>query len=202
MANRAPSLKVLLIEDNPRDAELIQEALQAEVDCEVRVALTEEMFKELLERHAPHIVISDSNVRGFDGFSALKITLSERPDIPFVFCSGNYSNAKHNRAMDLGAAGWVTKNATFDQLLDVVKRLCARHLQPPIPRLIVISARDANWQAQLSSTFEQREICELRDIEQLSIADEDFIQLIRDWCLKWHYSPAMCGLTTIQFRPR
>jgi len=118
-------VKILLVEDNPQDVELMQRALEAELDCRVRVALTRASFETELENE-PDIIVSDSNVLAFDGMTALKVATEKRPDIPFVFCTGHSPEEKKKEAaIQLGAAGWVSKDDCFSHLVCVVKRLSA-----------------------------------------------------------------------------
>jgi two-component system response regulator len=117
-------VKILLVEDNPQDVELMQRALEAELDCRVRVALTRASFETELENE-PDIIVSDSNVLAFDGMTALKVATEKRPDIPFVFCTGHVTEEKKEVAIQLGAAGWVSKDDCFSHLVCVVKRLSA-----------------------------------------------------------------------------
>jgi DNA-binding NarL/FixJ family response regulator len=98
--------------------------LEAELDCRVRVALTRASFETELENE-PDIIVSDSNVLAFDGMTALKVATEKRPDIPFVFCTGHISEEKKEVAIQLGAAGWVSKDDHFSHLVCVVKRLSA-----------------------------------------------------------------------------
>jgi CheY-like chemotaxis protein len=119
-----PVIRILLVEDDQRDIELMQAALADQMTCHVRVALTKDSFVAELDREIPNIIVSDSNVLAFDGLTALKIASHKCPDVPFVFCSGNASEAKKAEAFAEGATGWVTKDDRFAQLVLVVKRLC------------------------------------------------------------------------------
>jgi CheY-like chemotaxis protein len=77
-------LRILLLEDSARDAELIQELLEADhFACEVTRVQTRAEFLGALEERAIDLVLADYKVPSFDGLSALKLTLSARPDLPF-----------------------------------------------------------------------------------------------------------------------
>lgn len=121
--NEASKVRILLVEDNPHDVELIQRSLESELNCRVRVALTRASFESELEHEPPNIIVSDSNVLAFDGMTALKMASQKCPDIPFVFCTGQLSKSKKEEAIEMGAAGWVSKDPAFVQLACVVKRL-------------------------------------------------------------------------------
>jgi two-component system response regulator len=115
--------RILLVEDDPQDVMLIQKTLKAEMDCRITVAFTQAVFEKELARELPDIIISDSSVRAFDGLTALKVARRKCPEIPFVFCTGNLTEAKQKEAFAMGATNCVSKDNCFAQLARVVKRL-------------------------------------------------------------------------------
>jgi DNA-binding NtrC family response regulator len=85
-----PILKVLILEDNPFDAELNLKTLQKEswiIDS--RVAGDEKSFKAFLLDFDPDVVLSDYNLPRFNGMDALQITISEKPLTPFIIVTGS-----------------------------------------------------------------------------------------------------------------
>jgi CheY-like chemotaxis protein len=60
---------------------------------------------------------------------ALKIAMKKCPQIPFVFCSGGADPRKQEDAFASGAAAWASKDDSFAQLVQVLKRLCPRQEQ-------------------------------------------------------------------------
>src|SRR5690242_3664180 len=101
--------RMLIIEDDVAAAELTLRRLEA---VGLRFAAervqTEAEFREALGR-APDVILSDSNVAGFSGLSALAIARRERPQTPFIFVSGNAEDQGVRRALNEGAAGFVSK---------------------------------------------------------------------------------------------
>jgi len=68
----SPLLRILHLEDNPTDAELVRGMLEAAgVDCAIRRVETREAFQSALEREQFDLVISDFTLPSFDGLSAL-----------------------------------------------------------------------------------------------------------------------------------
>lgn len=118
-----PTLRVLLVEDDPDDADMLKTALRTELSCEVIVAFTKEIFEAELQRKRPDLIISDSNVRTFDGITALKTARKKYPDIPFIFCSGSVSPEKREAALALGATAWTSKQDCFKEAMQIVMRL-------------------------------------------------------------------------------
>lgn len=104
-----PTLGLLMLEDDAVSAELTLRALQTAglpVACE-RVA-TESEFRAALARN-PDLVLSDSNVPGFDGMAALAIAKREDPRVPFIFVSAHMDTAAIRRALENGATECLSK---------------------------------------------------------------------------------------------
>jgi CheY-like chemotaxis protein len=116
-------LRIMLIEDNPFDFELIQEHLRSEFDCEVVEVTSHVMLLDALDRALPDVVISDSNVPRFNGMVALDYMQSVHPQIPFIFCSGNGSPTLPDLALSRGAKAWVSKD-DLSRLVREIKSFC------------------------------------------------------------------------------
>ena len=83
---RATSLKIVLLEDDADDAELIRiELKRHDVRAQWQHAATESEFRAALAQGAPDLVLADYKLPGFDGLAALKIVLEQCPDTPFIF---------------------------------------------------------------------------------------------------------------------
>ena len=79
-------LKILILEDVPADAELMEDELTESGLAFVskRVA-TKTAFVKACDEYRPDIILSDYSLPSFDGLSAMKIALERYPDIPFIF---------------------------------------------------------------------------------------------------------------------
>jgi diguanylate cyclase (GGDEF)-like protein len=109
-----------MLEDDAPSAELTLRALEsAGLPCACERVATEGEFRAALAR-APDLVLSDSNVPGFDGMAALAIAKSERPKIPFIFLSGHMGEAGIRRALERGATECLSK-ADLTRLPGVVR---------------------------------------------------------------------------------
>jgi two-component system cell cycle response regulator len=103
-------IRMLIIEDEVPAAELTVRALEsAGLHCSCERVASEADFRRALAR-APDIILSDSDVAGFDGMAALSIARTERPRTPFIFVSGNLAEREARRALDNGAAAYVAKS--------------------------------------------------------------------------------------------
>jgi two-component system, cell cycle response regulator len=102
-------IRVLVLEDDAAAAESSCRILkQSGLPCSFERVESEAGFREAL-RHSPDVILSDSNVPGFDGLSALAIAQAERPTVPFIFVTGNSDPAAAIVARERGAVGVVAK---------------------------------------------------------------------------------------------
>lgn len=104
-------LKVLMLEDEPADAELAAHALrEAGIVFSSRCVETRDSFISALDAFRPDIILADYRLPAFSGLEALSITLERAPDVPFVFVSGTMGEEFAIETMRNGAADYVIKN--------------------------------------------------------------------------------------------
>jgi PAS domain S-box-containing protein len=115
-------LRILLLEDNTRDAELIQELLEADYFvCDVIRAQTRAEFVAGLENAGIDVILADYRLPSFDGLSALKLALDARADLPFIFVSGSLGEEVAIEAVKIGATDYVVKTR-LSRLVPSVQR--------------------------------------------------------------------------------
>jgi signal transduction histidine kinase len=103
-------LRILYLEDDPRDAELVQEALETTgIVCDITRVETQAEFAAALERDGFGIILADYALPSFDGMSALKIAQQRRPHVPFIFVSGTLGEDLAVEALKIGATDYVRK---------------------------------------------------------------------------------------------
>ncbi len=103
-------LRILYLEDDPKDAELVQAKLEAEgVACEVTRVETRADFLDFLEQDGFDLVLADYSLPSFDGISALKLAVDMRPEMPFIFVSGTMGEEVAIEALKIGATDYVLK---------------------------------------------------------------------------------------------
>jgi diguanylate cyclase (GGDEF)-like protein/PAS domain S-box-containing protein len=107
----AEVIRVLFAEDDADDQELeIRELRRAGLRIEHRSAFEAGAFSRALKEFAPHIVISDFRMPGFDGMEALRLAGELAPDTPFIFVSGTLGEDYAVRALKNGATDYVLKS--------------------------------------------------------------------------------------------
>jgi signal transduction histidine kinase/CheY-like chemotaxis protein len=104
-------LRILYLEDEPKDAELVQATLEAaNVVCSVTRVESRPEFVGLLERGGFDLILADHTLPSFDGISALKLAREVRPELPFIFVSGTLGEEVGIEALKLGATDYLFKN--------------------------------------------------------------------------------------------
>jgi two-component system, cell cycle sensor histidine kinase and response regulator CckA len=105
------SLRILHLEDNSFDAELMQTQLEAEgVSCTIKRVETREAFLSALEKEQFDLVISDFTLPSFDGVSALSLCRESKPDVPFIFVSGTIGEESAVQSLKSGATDYILKD--------------------------------------------------------------------------------------------
>jgi len=103
-------LRILYLEDDPRDAELVLETLALDgITCQLTRVENEADFIDSLEEGGFDLILADYTLPDFDGLSALKIAQRNWPDLPFIFVSGTLGEEVAIEALRVGATDYVLK---------------------------------------------------------------------------------------------
>ncbi len=107
---RQKELHILLLEDNPSHAELVEQVMR---EGGIRFSLTRvetrEAFQQELETTPPDLILSDYALPSFDGCTALAITKEKKPGIPFIFVTGTMGEEVAIETLKNGATDYVLK---------------------------------------------------------------------------------------------
>src|SRR5262245_21858720 len=116
------TLRILYLEDEPMDAELVQASLEAEgIVCSVTRADTQDGFRESLQQGGFELILADYTLPLFDGISALRIAQEICTDLPFIFVSGTLAEELAIEALKIGATDYVLKTR-LSRLVPSVRR--------------------------------------------------------------------------------
>src|ERR1700737_2687446 len=115
-------LRILSIEDDPKDAKLIQDLLETEgVSCEVTGVDTEGARVASIEQGGIDLILADYSLPSFDGISALKFAMKACPDVPVMCVSGTRGEEVAIEALKIGATDYVLKTR-LSRLVPSVRR--------------------------------------------------------------------------------
>lgn len=103
-------LRLLHLEDNPTDADLVSAVLgEGGIPCTSRRVDTRAAFVAALKEGAVDLILADYSLPGFDGMSALALARQQAPDVPFLFVSAVIGEELAIDAMHHGATDYVLK---------------------------------------------------------------------------------------------
>ena len=115
-------LRILILEDNASDAELIRRELRkAGLNFAVRVAPDKGTYIKALDAFDPDLILADYSLPGFDGLTALQLARHRLAGVPVIIVSGAIGEETAIEALKAGATDYVLKQR-LSRLGPVVKR--------------------------------------------------------------------------------
>ncbi len=103
-------LKVLMLEDVPTDAELIERELRkADIIYTAKRVDTRDGFLKELKEFKPDIVLSDYALPTFNGMEALVLTREASLTLPFIIVTGSLNEETAVECIKSGASDYVIK---------------------------------------------------------------------------------------------
>jgi len=169
---KAP-LRVLHLEDNSWDAELIKEELENnELPCSITHICTKAEFEAALQRRDFDLILSDSQLPGFETMTALVRCRQVCPDVPFIFVSGTTSPTIRTNAFSRGAADFIQKD-DLPKLVSAVNRLCTTNpsgerISPPeIGMPVMVQCREFRCLGYLDRTGKWRDFARSHELPEV-----------------------------------
>lgn len=118
---------------------------------------------QLVERHRPHVVLMDISMPELNGIEAAQRIIRRFPDVRVILLSMHSDEAYVSKALDVGATGYVLKNADAVEL-ELAIRAVARgdgYLSPAVARHVVRGTVRGGEHPPAVLTPRQREILQL-----------------------------------------
>ena len=125
--------RVLIAEDHESVARQLRSLLEVECDV-IDVVSDGKSLVAVVESLKPEVIVSDISMPGLDGLAAARIILDRHPNARIVFVTVHDDRAMAQRALRLGALGYVLKNDACEELLNAVRAAQAgqQHLSESI----------------------------------------------------------------------
>lgn len=145
----AAPLRILMLEDDPIDADIVQWALKENFDCLFNVAVNKEAYCEALDQYKPDLILADNALPRFNATEALEILLQRSMDIPFILVTGTVSEEFAANIIRLGADDYILKDrlarlpAAINTALQKKRTEAAIRHSEDVRRLIMNAALDA-----------------------------------------------------------
>ncbi|MEG4575793.1 PAS domain S-box protein [Microcoleus sp. N3A4] len=127
------TLNILLVEDNPLDAELIEAYLMdGGLEFSLLCVETREDFAAALEKNCFDIILADYMLPCFNGIAALEIASATCPGVPFIFVSATLGEEVAIETLKSGATDYVLKRRLITLVPSIERAL--REVQERIER--------------------------------------------------------------------
>lgn len=108
------NLKILILEDNQSDADLLQRELKKSgLIFTAEIVQTRVDFEKALHNFNPDLILSDYSLPSFDAVSAFKIKQSIFPLIPFIIVSGVIGEENAVELIKNGVTDYTLKDKLF-----------------------------------------------------------------------------------------
>ncbi|MFH1893486.1 MAG: response regulator [Candidatus Zixiibacteriota bacterium] len=123
-------LRILILEDVPTDAELIERELRASgLKFTARFAHDKPTFLKELENFSPDLVLSDYKMPQFDGMEALAVVKKRYPLTPLIIVTGSINEETAVECMKAGAVDYVIKAHLIRMAPAVKSALERKHMR-------------------------------------------------------------------------
>lgn len=108
------NLKILILEDNPTDVDLlIRELKKSGLSFTSEIVQTREAFENAIQNFKPDLILSDYSLPSFDGLTAFRIKQEKIPDIPFIIISGTIGEENAVELIKNGVTDYALKGKLF-----------------------------------------------------------------------------------------
>jgi PAS domain S-box-containing protein len=116
------TIRILHLDDSPRDAELIEYRLRSGgLKCDITHVDNRQSFESALAGEQFQVILCDYNLPDFDGITALKMVREKHPTIPVMLISGSLNEEDAVKCLQYGAKDYLLKER-LDRLPAAVKR--------------------------------------------------------------------------------
>ena len=120
-------MKVLLVDDHPVVRAGLRRLLATEPEVEVLEAAGGREALHILKERRPNIVILDLNLPGIGGLEVIARLKTADPAVQILVLSMHDDYIHVTRALQAGVAGYVSKNAPPEEILEAIKRIAGGH---------------------------------------------------------------------------
>ncbi len=120
-------MKALIVDDHPIVRSGLRRLMAAEPQIDIREAATGQDAISVFREYRPNLVVLDLNLPGSSGLEVIARLRIEDAKARILVISMHDNPAYVSRALQAGAAGYVSKNAPPDEILKAINRVAGGH---------------------------------------------------------------------------
>ncbi len=178
----AGMLRILILEDMPSDADLIEyELREAELCFTALRVKTEAEYVHALEKFSPDLIISDYDLPQYNGSLALAEARARCPGVPFILVTGALEEDRAIDSLENGGRDYVMKQH-LRKLAPAVKRALAEKQEFRERQAVEAKLREA--QSKLASNAVKERAESEEKTEKSNQAERALIKLLYEMELK------------------
>jgi two-component system sensor histidine kinase/response regulator len=183
------SLRILLLEDSPYDAELVEHALRGlGIDHQTLRVQTRATYRDALDRFAPDLILADFQLPEYDGMQALAELRGRDSDLPFIFVTGAMGEEVAVSMLQQGADDYILKDrlarlpSAVRRALDETERNRALKASEEKYRLLVEHQTDliVKLDAQGRFEFVSPSYCTLFGKSEAELLGSSFMPMVHE----------------------
>ena len=137
-------MKILLVDDHAIVRSGLRRLLAAVPGAQISEAATGREALALVRAERPKLIMLDLNLPGLGGLELLRRILGEHPEGRVVVLSMHAEALYATRALAAGAAGYLSKNASPEELVEAARRVVegARYIEAEIAQALALQAAE------------------------------------------------------------
>jgi PAS domain S-box-containing protein len=140
LAAGASRRKLLYVEDNPANMELVTQLMARSPDIQLLTATNGSLGIEVARQELPEVIVMDINLPGISGYKALQILRNDptTEHIPVVALSANAMARDISRGLELGFFRYITKPIKVHEFMETLNA-AFEFAEKRLPGVAVIS---------------------------------------------------------------
>lgn len=157
-------MRVVVADDHALVRQSIVKAVASEPGLEVVAEVADGLAAiQAVTTHEPDLVVLDIAMPGKDGLAVAEQLKASHPKVAVLFLSMHDDDASLQRAVALGARGFVSKSASIDELLDALRamREGRSYLSSGVATRVMEIAAGRSTTSDLGLTAREQEILTL-----------------------------------------
>ncbi len=158
------TIRVVVVDDHALVRQSIVKAVASEPGMQVVAEAGDGLTAlKLVATHEPDLVVLDIAMPGKDGLAVAEQLRADHPATSVLFLSMHDDDASLQRAVALGARGFVSKSASVDELLDALRAMRdgGSYLSSGVATRVMDIAAGRSTSSDLRLTAREREILTL-----------------------------------------